>query len=52
MRATVERLCSVLVRQSAGRAGVGLVPAGRLAAGHASGDGWAVGIGRARTTGG
>jgi MFS family permease len=33
------------------RAAVGFSPAGRLAAGQASGDGWAVGIGRARTIG-
>jgi hypothetical protein len=55
IRAAVESLCWVLVRQTAERAlvraGVGLVPPGRLAAAHASGDGWAVGIGRARTTG-
>jgi hypothetical protein len=55
IRAAVGSSCSVLVRHGAGRfpvrATVGLVPARRLAAGHASGDGWAVGIGRARTTG-
>jgi hypothetical protein len=55
MRAGVESSCCVLVRRSAeraaGRAGAGLEPAGRLAAGQASGDGWAVGIGRARTIG-